>query len=126
MRDAEGNHVSLRDYIDRIFEEKQKAVELGFKSQQDALSLASRTLEQRLEKLNELRQEVTSDRGRYVTREKYDADIEALNIRVGANDRETRQRWGQIDGALSVVRYFGIGGLIALAVEVLRLLGVVK
>jgi len=83
MRDHDGergddNTVSLREYIERIFDEKQKALELAFKAQQDALGLASRTLEVRLEKLNELRREVTEDRAKFVPRETYDAEIGPL------------------------------------------------
>lgn len=74
--------VSLRDFVERIFEEKQKALELAFKAQQEALALASRTLELRLEKLNELRQEVTQDRGNYVTKDKFDAAIETRDNRL--------------------------------------------
>lgn len=73
-----GHSVSLQTYIERIFDERQRSIEIAFKSQQDALNLASRTLELRLEKLNELRQEVTADRSRYVTLDKYDAEMEPL------------------------------------------------
>jgi hypothetical protein len=75
------NGVSLREYIERIFDERQKALDLAFRSQQEALALASRTLELRLEKLNELRQEVTQDRGNYVTKDKFDTTIDVQERR---------------------------------------------
>ena len=79
-RDHNGERYSvpLREYVERIFDEKQKALEIAFRGQQEALALASHTLEIRLEKLNELRREVTEDRAKYVTVEKYDAEIEPL------------------------------------------------
>jgi len=73
--------VTLKEYIERVFDEKEKALQLAFRAQQEALALASRTLELRLEKLNELRQEVTSDRGNYVTKDQYEARSEAQNQR---------------------------------------------
>jgi hypothetical protein len=73
--------VSLKEYIERVFDEKEKALQLAFRAQQEALALASRTLELRLEKLNELRQEVTSDRGNYVTKDQYETRSEAQNQR---------------------------------------------
>jgi hypothetical protein len=57
------DYVPLRDYVDRIFEEKEKALNVAFKGQQEALSLASAALNKELEHLNELRQEVTTARG---------------------------------------------------------------
>jgi len=74
--------VELREYIERVFDEKEKALQLAFRAQQEALALASRTLELRLEKLNELRQEVTQDRGNYVTKDKFDSSWEARDTRI--------------------------------------------
>jgi hypothetical protein len=74
--------VPLREYIERIFDERQKALDVAFKSQEQALALASRNLELRLEKLNELRQEVTQDRGNFLTRDKYESEHGALGDRV--------------------------------------------
>lgn len=70
--------VSLREYFEAILDEKQKTLDKAFSAQQEALGLASRTLELRLEKLNELRQEVTQDRGNYVTKEQYETKQEGL------------------------------------------------
>ena len=75
--------VSLRDYIERIFSEREAALNLAFKAQQEALALASRTLELRLEKLNELRQEVTQDRGNYLTKAEYESKHQTLIDRIG-------------------------------------------
>lgn len=74
--------MSLKDYMERIFSEREAALNLAFKAQQEALALASRTLELRLEKLNELRQEVTQDRGNYLTKTEYDTKHTILNDRL--------------------------------------------
>jgi hypothetical protein len=73
MSDYRTNGVSLREYIERILDEKQKALELAFKAQQDALALARHDLENRLETLNKLRQEVTEDRSQLVSTDKFEA-----------------------------------------------------
>jgi hypothetical protein len=72
------NGVSLRDYIERILDEKQKALELAFKAQQDALALARHDLENRLETLNKLRQELVEDRTQFASSEK----AESLELRI--------------------------------------------
>jgi diphthamide synthase subunit DPH2 len=73
VRCEHGPDVTLREYIERIFDERQKALDIAFRASEQALALASRNLELRLEKLNELRQEVTQDRGEYVKREVFEA-----------------------------------------------------
>ena len=108
-------HVTLREYIERVFDEKQKALELAFKAQQDALALASRTLELRLEKLNELRQEVTQDRGNYITRAQYEVEVGQLEKKLN-----------QAEGALNVARFLGAGGLFVALAALLRASGVIQ
>jgi hypothetical protein len=123
---AENNRVTLRDYIERIFDERKAALDIAFRAQQEALGLASRTLELRLEKLNELRQEVTSDRANYITRDKYDADMKALNGKIDGADALTRQWQDRADGALNIARFLGVGGSIALLLEIARVAGVLR
>ena len=56
--------VPLREYIERIFDEREKALQLAFRAQQEALALATTSLNRELEHLNNLRQEYSGDRGR--------------------------------------------------------------
>jgi hypothetical protein len=70
--------VPLREYIERIFDEKQKALELAFAAQQKALELATRSMELRLEKLNELRSEVTRDRSQFVRQDVFEGKQDSL------------------------------------------------
>jgi hypothetical protein len=72
--------VPLREYVERIFSERQAALDLAFAAQQEALRVANAAIENRLEKLNELRQEVTQDRGAYLTRTEYEAKHDALEL----------------------------------------------
>ena len=114
-RQAMTESVPLKDYIERIFSERAAALELAFKAQQEALLIATRNLDSRLEKLNELRQEVTQDRGNYVTRDKYDAEVGQLEKKLD-----------QATGALNVARFLGAGGLAAAIYAVAAQAGVIK
>ena len=97
-------HVSLREFIERILDERER---------RDLERL--HTLEIRLEKLNELRQEVITDRGNYITRVQYEAEVGALEKKVN-----------QAEGALNVARFLGAGGIVALLVELARSVGYIK
>jgi len=79
-----GNSVTLREYIEAIMSERDRALTAAFTAQQAALNLATKNLELRLEKLNELRQEVTQDRANYQTRDKAEVTEEALNSRLSS------------------------------------------
>jgi len=84
VHENNGNTVTLREYIEAIMSERDRALTAAFTAQQSALSLATRNLELRLEKLNELRQEVTQDRSSYMTRDRAEAEADAINTRVAA------------------------------------------
>jgi len=101
------NVVTLREYVDRIFSENQRAVEAALKNQEFALDRARshieaifaehrrahdqkhvddekaqeqarRAIDLRLEKLNELRSEVIQDRGEYLRRDVFDSQLQGV------------------------------------------------
>ena len=111
--DRYDTHVPLRHYIERILDEREAALKIAFKGQQDALQLAREGLERELNHLNALRQEVTADRSTFVLRESYSQDMRAL-----------RDWQSRMDGALSLIRWLGVAGVIALVLEISRLAGV--
>lgn len=122
MSKGGGTHVPLRDFVERIFIERQAALELAFKAQQEALSIATRNLDARLEKLNELRQEVTQDRGNYVTRDKHDADMKSRDSVIAG----LAKRLDEASGALNVARFLGVGGIFVALAALLAAYGVIK
>jgi len=122
MPEKNETHVSLRDFVERIFVERQAALELAFRAQQEALSIATRNLDSRLEKLNELRQEVTTDRGNYITRDKYDADQKAESATIAG----LTKRLDEATGALNVARFLGAGGVFVALAALLAAYGVIK
>lgn len=71
VHDNNGNTVPLKHYIERILEERQRALEV----------LAA-GMERRLDNLNELRQDVEKDRGQFLRLDVYDEKHEALEKAV--------------------------------------------
>jgi hypothetical protein len=118
--------VTVRDYVERIFDEREKALNLAFSAQQQALAIATANLDNRLEKLNELRQEVTTDRGRYLTRDKNDADMRAMNLKIDEGFRTVNAWQNRMDGGLTLLRIVSAGGGFALLLELGRVFGWIK
>jgi hypothetical protein len=114
--------ISLRDYFERVLEEREKRTAVLVSSYEDALTLAARSMEQRLDKLNELRQEVITDRGNYVSRDKYSADIGLINERVAT----LTSKLDRAEGALFIARFLGASGIAALSIEMARLAGALR
>jgi hypothetical protein len=65
------DELSLKEYFERIFDEREKALNLAFRSQQDALGIATTALNRELEHLNKLRVEC-------VTKEEFTRAIDAI------------------------------------------------
>ena len=105
VHESNGNTVTLREYIEAIMSERDRALTAAFTAQQAALNLATKNLELRLEKLNELRQEVTQDRANYVTRDKSEIQEEALSTRLMSleNFRGKALGFGALVSLLSAV-----------------------
>jgi hypothetical protein len=114
------NSVTTREYLERICAERSKRVvdritgaeELysqRFEMQDNALKLATKTLELRLEKLNELRAEVLQDRARYITLDAYDARHAPIEARIKAIELWNSKVYG---AALGIALVGGISGSI--------------
>lgn len=81
------SEVPLKDYIERIFEEREKALNLAFKAQQEALAIATTSLNRELEHLNKLRQEVLADRSEFVTKAEHQQVLNTLSSLQNFNSR---------------------------------------
>ena len=62
MGEKDGMHVTLREFVERIMDEREKHIETRFSNAQEALTVSKRELDKKLAELNELRREYTSDR----------------------------------------------------------------
>lgn len=82
--------------LEAVFHSFEKAHARIHELEQDALKLQANENERRLEGLNQLRQDVLTDRGQFVRRELFDAERSARNLLV--------DRVGSLEG-----RFLGIG-----------------
>ena len=83
-----GPTVELRDYIERILDEREKAQAATFAAAMREADANSREMERRLDGLNELRSEVTRDRARFLERKECELKQGGLCVRV-----ENIERW---------------------------------
>ena len=80
----DGRFVSLRSYLERVLDERDNRYLERWESQRREVSLAQREMERRLEALNELRNQVLEDRGRFVLRDVHDSEMDARDARLVA------------------------------------------
>lgn len=72
--------VSLRDYIERIFDEKDTAHLAQLDSAERALSLATESLSHRLESMNQFRKQLEDERIKYVREERFQMVLDRLRL----------------------------------------------
>jgi hypothetical protein len=82
-----GSTVRLREYIERILEERDRAQQATFRAAIREADANTRELERRLELLNELRAEVTRDRSKFLERKECDLKREPIDQRLAAIER---------------------------------------
>jgi hypothetical protein len=79
----ENNHrVSLKEFVLRIMDERERSLRVYVQAQKEAIGLARENIDHRLGQLNELRNEVMSDRGLFVKNDTYEAKHKALVDKV--------------------------------------------
>jgi hypothetical protein len=93
-----GPTVSSQDYVDRRIDDLKELVLARFDALALALEVARTEINRRLEGMNELRDQIQSERGRYVTRELLDQRLAALERRVGRVEYGDSRRESPDDG----------------------------
>ena len=88
--------VSLREYIEKIMDER-------FQSSERALEISTKVLDLRLAAMNELRDQINSERGRFLTRETFDQsrdqtklDMEKIDSRLRSIENEISNQKGRM------------------------------
>jgi hypothetical protein len=81
------DEISLREYFERILELQSKALGEYKVETLRAIGEAAASMEKRLDKLNELRQEVIQDRSLMVLRVENDRRLEAIGDRISAVEK---------------------------------------
>ena len=87
--------------LDRLFTER-------FTLRDEAIEIAREDVERRLDGMNEVREQISSERGRYLTREMYDERHQVLTDLVGSLEN----RVSAIEGG-SLIKAATIGWLLA-------------
>lgn len=124
------SEVSLRDYLDKAIEGLRieiGAVEKRTDSKLQLNSVAAEkaliALNERLETMNQFRQQINSERGLYITRDMLDLIIKPLQTRL-EQDTGIRYQVHEQEGRTndSTARWLGIAGIAIAAFEVLIIL----
>lgn len=96
---------------EKLHEASDTTHESQHKSDEKALTLAVRTMEGRLDELNQLRGEVIQDRAQFVRIEVYRSDKEALNARIDALERLIDRAEGAVNTWRFIAGFLGLGGV---------------
>jgi hypothetical protein len=72
--------VSLRDYCERIFDEKDRAHVAQLEAAERALKLATETMGVRLDHLNAFREQLKDERSKYVREERFQMVLDRLRL----------------------------------------------
>ncbi len=102
--------VPLREYIERILEERDRAYRDSMSTARAALDAASRALESRLDQMNEFRKQVLEERANYLRRDQFDAQHESIEKRVVAVEKMAATQSG---------RFWAVGIAVAVTVAIL-------
>ena len=74
--------VPLKEYIERIFDEREKALNVALRLQEERVKEAAKQVDMRLDKLNELRAEVQADRSEFVKSSVYEIKYKTLSDKI--------------------------------------------
>jgi hypothetical protein len=107
------NIVSLRQYVESLFKAHEKEHVLL----SDNTSKADRALEIRLEAMNEFRSQIMSERGHFVTQDKYEAQHQALLLLLDTKIEVLETRSAQLEANLSNLK--GRFSAIAAAISIM-------
>lgn len=90
-KEISDGYVTLRSHFELLFAEREKQANTQYRAMDEALKVAARDIERRLEKLNELREEVTKDRVAFVRQEVYNEKSKQFDLWItDANTKLTR------------------------------------
>lgn len=76
--------IPIREYIERILDEREKAHDAAHRSEHVALELQARETERRLELLNRSFERAAEDRAGFVRKDRYDDDVKVRSAEVAA------------------------------------------
>lgn len=90
------DYVTLREYIERLFHDYAEAHQREHALTERAMERAREVVDARLEGMNELRNQLLSERGTYVRRELFDGQMEAQSRRIEQLERGESNLQGRL------------------------------
>lgn len=79
-KELRNGYINLKEYFERLFEEREKRFSLHFELLKQALTKSDIDIERRLEALNQLRSEVVKDRDQFLRRDTYEEKIKGYDV----------------------------------------------
>ena len=89
--------VGLKEHLEARIEDLHRLIEYSFAEHEKALTLASKNLDARLDRLNELRETVEDHEHRYATKESYENRMNRVDLDL----RELRDAKNRLEGKAS-------------------------
>jgi hypothetical protein len=108
---AETVTIPIVAFVDREVSHLKEKMELRLLAQEQAVALAMVRLNERLAEMNQLREQVTDERGVYLTRERFDHEHATLQDRVSAIELLL----SNYQGRMAII--FALGGLLIVAIN---------
>lgn len=87
--------VTLREHTEALREADQRALQIKEKADEKALDLAREAQRYRDEQMNKLREQISEERGKYLTQEVYNDRHEELIRRISALELRDGERGGK-------------------------------
>lgn len=93
------NIESLKEYIDRRFEDSDKAVQAALQAAKEAVGKAEVATEKRFDAVNEFRQQLSDQTNTFIPRLEYDAQHKNLDDKLAALTDRINTNQGAIQGS---------------------------
>ena len=93
-------HEQWQTMHEKLHQAEAKALSVAREGDAKALDIASKEIDRRLEGMNELRAQISTERGRYVLRESYDEQHSALRDAIDARLKILENNRSNLEGRM--------------------------
>jgi hypothetical protein len=83
MENCMNDDITLKDYVDTLFRQYKESHDKEHRLIEKSVDAARDAMDIRLDHMNEFRAQIQSERGDFVTRERFNAVTEILSTRLG-------------------------------------------
>lgn len=103
MTNEERDAIPLREYVDLIVKHEKELRQEWTKMNQQMVTEAKEFVNDKLQKMNEVREQILAERGLYVTKLAYDAKHESLETRVRVLENAGSNLQGRVAVIVGVI-----------------------